>query len=436
MNDHFGNGRQAAQRVLVVEDDESLRGLIVKSLTRAGYGVAGTALGADAIREVEGDPDLVLLLDQQLPDMTGRDIIVRLREEGVSPPFVVMTGQGDERLAVDMMKLGAADYLIKDMNLINMLPGVFSRLFENLETRRRLAEAEAALRESEARFRAMFVESPVSILIHDRDTAEIVDANPRACASYGLDTVDELKAYNIWLDPPYSVEEARANIQRAALEGPQLFEWCNRTVRGELFWEQISLISLVINGVERVMATAIDITERKMVEENLYRMSINDPLTGIYNRRYVLDRLALLIEEHQREGRSFSVVIIDLDHFKAINDTRGHLAGDFVLQHFASILKASFRPYDLVGRYGGEEFVVVAENIDMKQTERMITRMLERVRSHVFEYDGNSMKITFSAGIVNSEEMAPGFAVEKVIDRADERLYQAKKTGRDRVVCE
>ncbi|GAA5261532.1 hypothetical protein KTGMC3_P0234 [Methanocalculus sp. MC3] len=129
-----------------------------------------------------------------------------------------------------------------------------------------MKDAVEALRESEKRFKTLFMGSPVSIIIHDRDTGEIIDANPKACESYGCSSVEELKAHDFWLDSPYSFEDALKYIRKAASEGPQEFEWLNRSVSGEFFREQVRLSSVVISGVKRILATSIDITERKKAE--------------------------------------------------------------------------------------------------------------------------------------------------------------------------
>jgi len=179
-----------------------------------------------------------------------------------------------------------------------------------------------------------------------------------------------------------------------------------------------------------------DITERKKAQEDLYRISIHDHLTGICNRRYIFERLDAMVNEFQRETRHFSLSIIDLDHFKRINDTHGHQAGDFILREFASMLSDCFRPYDLVGRYGGEEFVVVAMNIDILQTQNMLERLREMVRDRVFEFNGIHIRIAFSAGVANTGETGLEMTMENLIRKADERLYLAKEQGRDRIIYE
>ena len=179
-----------------------------------------------------------------------------------------------------------------------------------------------------------------------------------------------------------------------------------------------------------------DITERKQAQDELYRVSIHDHLTGICNRRYVFERLNAIVEERQRETRDFSLSIIDLDFFKKINDTHGHPAGDHILREFALILSESFRPYDLVGRYGGEEFIVVAMNIDIAQTRNMLERFRDIVKARIFDFNGTQIRLTFSAGVANTYEPGLKMTVEDLIRKADERLYLAKEQGRDRIVYE
>ena len=134
-------------------------------------------------------------------------------------------------------------------------------------TRQKRTEAE--LRASEQQFRALFANSPVSILVHDRESGEIIDANATAWKAYGLRSLQELQASDFWLAAPYSFAEALSWIRKAAAHGKQQFEWRNRRRDGELFWEQVTLSRVSIGGVERILATAIDISDRKRAEQQL-----------------------------------------------------------------------------------------------------------------------------------------------------------------------
>lgn len=138
-----------------------------------------------------------------------------------------------------------------------------------------IKQTEEKLQKSEAQFKSLFMESPISIIIHDKDNGQIVNANPKAFESYGYLSLGQLKERDIWAEPPYSKKEALKLIKRAVEEGPQLFEWLSRKNNGDLFWEQIHLNSLFIDGVERVLATSLDITQRVRAENQLRKNQEN-----------------------------------------------------------------------------------------------------------------------------------------------------------------
>jgi diguanylate cyclase (GGDEF)-like protein len=142
-----------------------------------------------------------------------------------------------------------------------------------------------------------------------------------------------------------------------------------------------------------------------------------------------------LVAQHIRSKTMFSVTILDLDHFKNINDTWGHLAGDYVLKEIAQIIQSRLRPYDLSGRYGGEEFVILSMSENRKQACASIERILEIVRSTEFVWNGTRIKCAFSAGVADTDEIPPNLITnEKLIAIADSRLYMAKLSGRNRVL--
>ena len=184
-----------------------------------------------------------------------------------------------------------------------------------------------------------------------------------------------------------------------------------------------------------IYAAARDITEHVETEKRIREISIRDPLTGIFNRRYIYERLEELRAEHERTGKAFAISILDIDHFKHINDQHGHLAGDHILKEFARVIGGHLRPYDLLGRFGGEEFIVVLQNTDSVQANQIVERILSAIRAQSFEYERQLIRFTFSAGVSNSCEESDGAnSVESLIGKADARLYEAKRTGRNKVV--
>jgi diguanylate cyclase (GGDEF)-like protein/PAS domain S-box-containing protein len=190
------------------------------------------------------------------------------------------------------------------------------------------------------------------------------------------------------------------------------------------------------DGLPLVMfGTHIDITEKKELEQRVLDVSIRDPLTNAYNRRYLFERLGVILTEYQRHEKPSAVAIIDLDFFKRVNDQHGHQAGDLVLREFARVIARNLRPYDLLGRYGGEEFVVVFANATKDQAARRVERMLESQRHRTFAFGGAEIAITFSGGVADCRELGAGaLTSDRIIELADGRLYRAKQAGRDRIV--
>jgi diguanylate cyclase (GGDEF)-like protein/PAS domain S-box-containing protein len=188
-----------------------------------------------------------------------------------------------------------------------------------------------------------------------------------------------------------------------------------------------------------IYAAGRDITERIASEERIREIALRDPLTNAYNRKYIFEQLEIILAEYKRTGRVFSVALLDIDFFRNINDQHGHQAGDFILTEFAALLRSNLRPYDLLGRYGGEEFIVISPNAWTEQARSIIKRILDKVRNSCFVYNGTPLGFTFSAGIADCFECGPdtlsaGKTIEMIIEKADSRLYKAKRTGRDKIV--
>jgi two-component system cell cycle response regulator len=162
-------------------------------------------------------------------------------------------------------------------------------------------------------------------------------------------------------------------------------------------------------------------------------MAITDPLTGLYNRRYMESHLGSLMEQAAARKKPLTVLILDIDYFKAINDTHGHDAGDDVLREFAIRIKKSIRGIDLACRYGGEEFVVVMPETDLAVATMVAERLRRRIATEPFpiQQGERSVEVTISVGI---SALGADDDAAKILKRADKALYRAKSDGRNRVV--
>ena len=194
---------------------------------------------------------------------------------------------------------------------------------------------------------------------------------------------------------------------------------------------------------ERLERHAIAVAERLSLalsnlklREVLRNQSIRDPLTGLFNRRYLEESMVREAHRSTRRERSFSVVMMDLDHYKRFNDTFGHPAGDQLLREIGSLLKARIRAGDVACRYGGEEFALILSEVDTKGAERCVDILRQEIKQLPANHAGQGLSsVTISAGI--AEFPLHGDTPEELIRAADTALYQAKRNGRDRVaVCE
>ena len=169
--------------------------------------------------------------------------------------------------------------------------------------------------------------------------------------------------------------------------------------------------------------------------QKLLRMATSDPLTGLFNRGYVDDRFAIELSRARRHSRQLTLAVIDVDRFKSLNDTHGHSTGDVVLRKIGAILRHSFRQSDTVGRYGGEEFVVILPEMNIQDALQKLDFLRELVATTPIDLNkrGETVTVTISAGLAGLPE--DGNDAAELFALADERLFQAKREGRNRVVA-
>ncbi len=179
-----------------------------------------------------------------------------------------------------------------------------------------------------------------------------------------------------------------------------------------------------------IYITIQDVTDFVIYEHKLIQMAKIDGLTGIYNRRYLDNRLTEEIERSRRHGNPLSILMLDIDHFKKINDTHGHLCGDYALRKISELLQELVRTSDILGRYGGEEFCCVLPETPFEQAVVLAERCREQIAASPFSCTDQQTRITVSIGVTG---MHRDDTLDSIIKRADDALYQAKHDGRNRV---
>lgn len=199
------------------------------------------------------------------------------------------------------------------------------------------------------------------------------------------------------------------------------------------FWNVIIILFVLMLEAIFIFKPMVEAT--KNYQETLKRLAFEDALTGLNNRRAFIKRATALIRFLGRENKAVAVVLMDLDHFKQVNDTYGHKAGDLVLQHFSGLLTKSVRPSDVVGRVGGEEFSIVLANVRSEIAFKIIERLRRKVESTpclIDEKHDQYLSYTASFGII--VVTSPGMDIEELMNMADKNLYKAKKNGRNTIV--
>lgn len=201
--------------------------------------------------------------------------------------------------------------------------------------------------------------------------------------------------------------------------------------------ERVVVVELLKNVTKSMILDDIELTqglEIKRLLDQANLAAVTDDLTQIYNKRYIIERLPAHIAIAHLENRPLSFMMADIDHFKTINDTYGHLAGDHILKEFAQILRENTRQdKDWIARFGGEEFIVCFTDTDKALALTIAERMRKSIEETIFNYSGEKIRLTSSFGLctMSSEEIMD---YEALIHCADKNLYEAKKTGRNRVI--
>lgn len=171
--------------------------------------------------------------------------------------------------------------------------------------------------------------------------------------------------------------------------------------------------------------------ELEKVREEVQVLAITDELTGIFNRRYFLKLAEHELERAKRYRHSLSIIIFDIDDFKKINDTYGHLCGDAVLQDLSLACRALLRQCDAFARFGGEEFILLLPETNEANALQVANRLCRLVADHVVEYKGTKIQVTISVGVTNSNPIVD--TLDDLLNRADRALYQAKRSGKNRL---
>lgn len=307
--------------------------------------------------------------------------------------------------------------------------GVLGFLVWNFGRARRMAE-ERVLRKSESSFRLLFSANPHPMFVFDQQTYRLLEVNEAAIRCYGY-THDEFRAMKV--SDLRAVEQANdtqyyPELEETISRRPVLRR--HQQKDGRLV--DVEIVSQKIDSTERptVLMVAHDITERKALESQLFHQAFHDTLSNLPNRALFLDRLQHSLARAARRGRRVSVMFLDLDNFKVINDSLGHQAGDTLLVTIAQRLLSTIRPEDIVARLGGDEFTILLDDVVSEDDAiQVANRIAEELRVPV-KLGTQGVFVTTSIGIAVSNDDHND--AEKLLRAADLAMYQAKSAGKAR----
>ncbi len=419
------------KRILYMEDDPGLSRLLQKSLQRRGFSVDTAADGEEGLRMLAAESYDLLLVDYNMPFLGGIDVIRALSSKGLLIPTIMVTGQGSEDVAVEALKLGASDYIVKDveMKYLELMPVVIDRVIYKQYLIKERQQMQEKMRDSEERYRLLVELSPDGIVIHAE--GRLVFVNPAAARFLGASSVDALlgKPAIDFVHPDYrSIANQRVNLLEENRSSVPWIEEKFIRIDGKVIDVEVAGVSFNYQGKPAVQTIFRDITDRKLVEERLERMALYDTLTGLPNRTLFFDRMTQLLAFARRNQYILALLFIDLDHFKTINDNFGHEIGDKVLVEAGQRMKACTRHADTVARMGGDEFIGICGRITASADAAIVAEKIVQALSSPFQIDGKTCTIGASIGV--SLFPNDGDDVESLLQKADTAMYRIKKSGK------
>jgi len=452
-------------RVLVVDDVPANVRLLEARLSAEYFDVVTATSGQEALAVCERAECDLVLLDVMMPDMDGFEVCRRLKSNPATHhiPVVMVTALDQPSDRVRGLEAGADDFLTKPIPEMALIPRVRSLARLKVVTdelrMRALTSREIGIQSPERdavadtgrngrvlvvddrpasyeRLSAMLAKEHEVDVEHDPNQAlfHAADGNyDLVIVSLGLENYDALRLCS----QLRSLDRTR-NLPILAVTEP---DNTARMVRGL----EIGVNDYLLRPIDKneLLARVRTQVRKRRYTERLrdnfqmsIEMAITDALTGLSNRRYMESHLGTLIEQAAARGKSLAALVLDIDYFKAINDSHGHDAGDDVLRDFALRIKRSIRGIDLACRYGGEEFVIIMPETDLAVAAMVAERLRRRIAADPFAIAQGTrhIPVTISIGIAGLRGKDDNAA--SLLKRADEALYRAKRDGRNRVVPE
>ncbi len=451
-------------QILIVDDLSLNRTVLRAKLGAACYRTISAAGGDAALQMARSDrPDLVLL-DYHMPDMDGIAVCKRLRADPATRdiPIILFSASSDRDHRLNALQAGADDFLPKPLDEAYLLGRIRSLLRASATRDEWRDHPNAALRTGMAEPPAGFA-GPVRMTVLVGDDAQgatwcssLADIWPRAHIASSTPAralADGAGRVDLYLVAPDALSRAGLHIiaelrSRAATRAAEICLLLPDTTRNDgamaLDLGAADVLSYPLDAAEarlrldKVIRRKHQRDAQRRVLETQLDLATTDPLTGLHNRHHAMTRLAHIATA--APGGCFALLMVDLDHFKAINDEHGHSIGDDILCQVAARMRSVLRKPDLLCRYGGEEFLIALPGAGQPAARQVAARLCEAIGAGNYRMPGGALAlhVTASVGLaLHTTQPAPlaPDALRKMIDAADAALRDAKTSGRNRVVA-
>ena len=416
---------------LIVDDDPTQRALLNAALASENFAVVEACNGREALEKLAEIPASIVLLDVEMPELNGFDTCRAIREipEHRDTPVVMVTGKEDTESVDRAYLVGATDFFAKPIN--------WSLLGHRIRYILRTSFVSRGLRESEAKNRAFISAIPDIMVVLDIENRCIEKAGGGSEVSSGWLFSREIRVPFDQL-PPELVRTWLSQFRKVSQTGETQQGEFSQRLDGETHNFETRMVPFT---EQRTLLMIRDISAQKQATAKVYQLAYFDTLTGLPNRQSFLTQLSQGIREAEESGNSLSVLYLDLDNFKRINDSLGHSIGDRLLKIISSRIEKCVRADDYVARYGrsqsdlqlarlgGDEFTILLNNLQSGDEAEVIARRITESVSQPIQQDDHEFVITPSIGIATFPE--DGRDIDTLVKNADTAMYHAKEAGKN-----
>jgi len=414
--------------ILYVENEKSTRETLIQFLKHYCKDLYIAQDGKEGLKLYEDHRPDIVISAINLPKIDGLNMIKAIKSIDVAQLVILVSSYNDSELLYQAINLGVDGYILKpiDMDMAKEKLNDLTQRIYNRKDAKKLKENENKLK----LFSQAVDQMNEMVHITDMD-GNIIYVNPAAIRQSQYKKNELIGQSNKVFQSGVHSKEFYKNLWEIILSGKKYHDvFVNKKKDGSLYYDEKTITPLIDEkgNITHFVSTGRDITERIELEKKLKKLATKDTLTGIYNRYKINKLIESEITRSNRYDEDFSLLMLDIDNFKKINDTYGHDIGDYILQELSRIILNIIRETDCFGRWGGEEFMLVAPHTTKDYAVKLGQKIRISVMKHNFEH---IQQLTVSMGVTQYSHNEDKTVFLK---RADKALYEAKANGRNQVV--